>query len=100
MKNAKTIALSLLAVLAVAIPVAAGEKMLEGNKLRFQWDSGIQWNGKWATSTLQGYDYEKRTTACVGVCSTSGWKSKTTYTAHVKDLGGYTDSAHSYYDYR
>ncbi|MEG0826536.1 MAG: hypothetical protein RR047_01365 [Bacilli bacterium] len=101
MKNAKTIILSLVAVVAISLPVAAGgSKMLEDGKLRFAWDSGIQFNGKWATSTLQGDHHEKKATACVGVCSTSGWVDKLTYTAHVKDIGGYSDSATSLYDYR
>lgn len=101
MKNAKTIALALIMTAAVALPVAAGgSQMLEDGRLRFTWDSGLQWNGKWATSTLQGYDYEKRTTACVGVCTTSGWIGKDEYTAHVKDIGGYSDTAQALYDYR
>ncbi len=100
MKNAKTTALALLLTVSIAFPVAAGgSKMLEGGKLRFSWDSGIQLNGKWATSTLQGYDYRKKATACVGVCTTSGWKEKTDYTAHVKDIGGFTDTAQSLYEY-
>lgn len=101
MKNLKIIALSLIVVTAFALPVAAGgSKKLENNTLIFSWDSGIQLNGKWATSTLQGDHHEKKATACVGVCSTSGWVKKTKYTAHVKDLGGYTDSVTSLYDYR
>lgn len=101
MKNAKTIALSLIALTAFALPVAAGgHETLENGQLIYTWDSGIQLNGKWATATLQGDHHEKKTTACVGVCSTSGWVAKDEYTAHVKDVGGYTDTAYTYYDYR
>lgn len=101
MKNAKTITLSLLALATIALPVAAGgsEKVADGTLL-YHYDSGIQWNGKWATSSLSGDTYEKKTTACVGECSTSGWVAKDEQTAYVKDLGGYTDTAYTSYNYR
>lgn len=101
MKNAKILVLSILATVAVAVPVAAATtEFLEDGKLVYIYDSGIQWNGKWAKCTLQSDYFDKKATACVGECSTSGWVPKTTYTASVKDIGGYTDTAYTRYDYR
>lgn len=93
MKNWKIAIISFFVVLGTAVPDT-------NNKLRYSWDSGIQWNGKWAASTLQGYDYQKRVSACVGVCTTSVWIEASEYTAHVKDLGGYFDTAYTHYDYK
>ena len=96
-----TLVLSILATVAVAVPVAAATtEFLEDGKLVYIYDSGIQWNGKWAKCTLQSDVFEKKATACVGECSTSGWVAKTTYTASVKDIGGFTDTAYTRYNYR
>lgn len=101
MKKAKVLVLSILTTLAVALPVAASTtEFLEGGKLVYIHDTGIQWNGKWAKCTLQSDFYEKKATACVGACSTSGWVSKSEYTAYIKDIGGFTDTAYTLYDYR
>ncbi len=101
MKNAKMLVLSILATIAVAVPVAASTtQFLEGGKLIYIYDSGLQLNGKWAECTLQSDYFEKKATACVGVCSTSGWVPKTEYTAHVKDVGSYFDTAYTRYNYR
>ena len=49
MKNAKMLVLSILATIAVAVPVAASTtQFLEGGKLIYIYDSGLQLNGKWA----------------------------------------------------
>lgn len=101
MKNAKILVLSVLATVAVALPVAAATtEFLEDGQLIYIYDSGLQLNGKWAKCTLQSDVFDKKATACVGECTTSGWVDKTTYTASARDVGSYFDTAYTRYNYR
>lgn len=60
----------------------------------------LVWNGKKASASLSGTRYQKKVTACVGTCSTSGWVSANTFTAYIEDIGPFTATAYTYYEYK
>ena len=100
MKKLLSLAFGLLLVSGMCVGIHASQTIeVPGTTLGFTSDSGTQWNGRWATDDLHGYNYKKQSVACVGNCSYSRVEDENTWKAFVKDLGGYTDKATAYYNY-
>ena len=100
MKKILSVAFALLLVGVMSSYVQAAEVIpVPGTTLSFTSDSGTQWNGRWATAYLTGYDYMKQVAACVGDCTYSRVASRDEWRAYVKDVGSYFASAKAYYSY-
>ena len=88
-------------VLLVGLTTGVAAKPVGPNgELDFYDKVWIGLTGKNALAELSGYRYEKKVGACVGSCTTSGWVSASTYRAKTTDVGGFFDTAYTYYDYR
>ncbi len=100
MKKILSVAFALLLVGVMSSHVQAAQTIpVPGTNLSFTSDSGTQWNGRWATANLNGNDYHKQSSACVGDCTYSRVARPGEWQAYVKDLGSYFDSAKAYYSY-
>ncbi|MFV0380695.1 MAG: hypothetical protein ACK5KR_00440 [Breznakia sp.] len=93
------VGLSLAVVIGSSVVQAAQTIKVAGTTMGFTSDSGTQFNGRWATANLYGYNYRKQSVACVDTCSYSRVAGKKEWQAYVKDMGGYFSSAKAYYNY-